>query len=203
MIVQLPDAYPRQWPLGWERTIAHQRTSSRYSVSPGKAQSTLIRSVRHLGAQGIIMSSNHPVGARGRAVMSGPFTDNDPGVAIHWARAGKQEVMACDRWRHPWENMRAIYHAVEGLRTMERAGASQIMERAFQAFQLPSSNRPKQRWRDFFGCGEIFTPTEEYLKRMARDMRREWHPDNKDTGDEERFKQVDEALREALEDLAA
>ena len=42
--------------------------------------------------------------------------------------------LPCDTYRRPWENCRAISKAVEGFRAMERHGAHQILDQAFEGF---------------------------------------------------------------------
>jgi hypothetical protein len=123
-------------------------------------------------------------------------TPSDPGVAVYWVRNGRQEVMACDRWLETWENMRAVYHAIEGLRAMERAGATQIMERAFTAFQLPA---PAADWRSVLGVEVGMTPSADYLRKLFRDLAAAHHPDR--GGSEEEFKRVQGAFREAMEEI--
>ncbi len=198
-MIALPDAHPLQWPLGWKRTANWDRPRSKYKVSEGRARDELYESIRLLGGDGTIISSNLRLTRGGRPYTNQPLPQ-DSGVAVYWARKGKQEVMACDKWMHPWENMRAIYHAIEGLRSMERAGATQIMERAFQAFQLPTGEGPS--WRAVLKIEPHLTPTVDFVKRIARDRLRAYHPDNKATGDEEEYKAVERAQREALQELA-
>jgi hypothetical protein len=193
--MNLPDAYPLQWPDGWERTPMHERKKSRYSVTPSTAMQNLRDSVRKLGGDAAIMSSNLDVGVRGVARVGNPTLLADPGVAIHWARNGKVEVMACDHWRTPWENMQAIHKAIEGLRAMERAGATQIVERAFHAFVLPKP----ETWRDVLGIEEGFCPSKKYLHRTVREALLVAHPDRR--GNEADFKRIEKAGAEARKEL--
>lgn len=193
--MNLPDAHPLQWPDGWERTPLHDRKKSRYRVTPSTAMHNLRESVRKLGGDGVIMSSNLEVGVCGVARVGKGMVFPDPGVAIHWARNGKVEVMACDRWRTPWENMQAIHRAIEGLRSMERAGATQIVERAFHAFTLPAPTS----WRSVLGIEEGFTPGKLYLHRHMRVMLLRAHPDR--GGSEEGFKLIEKAGAEARKEL--
>ena len=95
--MNLPDAHPLQWPDGWERTPMHERKPSRYRVTPSTAMYNLKESVRKLGGDGVIMSSNLEVGVRGVARVSNPTLLADPGVAIHWVRGGKMAEMCGPR----------------------------------------------------------------------------------------------------------
>jgi hypothetical protein len=200
--MSLPDAYPLQWPEGWERTPEHKRRKSRYNVPEAKARNQLLKSIKLLGGNVAIISTNITLRLDGLPYAN-QRTPEDPGVAVYWVREGKQEVMACDRWQKPWENMRAIYHAIEGLRAMERAGATQIMERAFQAFQLPAGDsngkQPRRHWRVVLGF-PAHTPTPEETKNRFRERAVKLHPDV--GGDIEAFKELEQAYREALGELS-
>lgn len=194
----LPDAYPLQWPEGWARTQPLDRKPSRYKIGPHHARIEMFEAVRKLGGDVPIVSSNLHLRQDGKPYAN-QAPPEDPGVAVYWVRHGKQEVMACDRWLHPWENMRAIYHAIEGLRAMERAGATQIMERAFQAFQLPETTREKKSWRVVLDIDDSFEPSVEYLRSVARRKMAQHHPDM--GGDIEQFRAVEQALNEALREI--
>ncbi len=195
----LPDAFPLQWPDGWSRIERHMRDKSRYKVTSRVARDTMLRSIAKLGGVMPIVSSNLQQRADGLPYANQPIPQ-DSGVAVYWVRGGKQEVMACDRWIHPWENMRAIYHAVEGLRSMERAGASQIMERAFQAFQLPEGSPTHcLSWRSVLGVEEGFLPSPAYIRRITRELLAKNHPDK--GGDEAEFKRVQRASEQALQEV--
>jgi hypothetical protein len=197
--MNFPDAYPLNWPESWKRTPPQRRKRSRYHTAPAQARSNLLGAVRLLGGDGVCLSSDLPVGRNGQTkVLEKP--PEDPGVAITWVRNGRIEVMACDRWQNPWENMQALYHAIEGLRSMERSGATQVVEQAFQAFRLPVGNGGAKGWRDALGVERGLEVNLEYVRRLARVLMAKYHPDKAD-GDEERFKQVAQAVVEAQREL--
>lgn len=195
----LPDTFPLQWPDGWSRTPSHKRRPSGYKVGETRARDEMYASIWRLGGRIPIVSSNLQTRLDGIPYVKQSVPD-DPGVAVYWVRDGKQEVMACDRWKRPWENMRAIYHAIEGLRAMERAGATQIMERAFQAFRLPAGGA--RGWRTTLGIEPGMEPSVEYVKRVAREKMRRAHPDVSG-GNEEIFREIERALSDALQELQA
>lgn len=195
----MAEAYPLQWPDGWPRTPYGRRRDSAYLVSETKARDELLRSVRLLGGRAVVLSTNIKLRLDGLPYANQAIPE-DPGVAVYWTRAGKQEVMACDLWRRPWENMRAIGLAIEGLRAMERAGATQILERAFNAFRLPETAGASS-WRVTLGFGPDWSPSADDVRRVAREMSARLHPDRPD-GDEEGFKRVQQALAAALQELA-
>jgi hypothetical protein len=103
----------------------------------------MLHSLQLLGAdkRTIIVSSNVPVRNDGLP-YSTYRAPEDPGVAVYWStKALGERVIACDRWDGVHANIRAIGLAVDGLRAMDRAGATQILERAFSAFAaLPAAS---------------------------------------------------------------
>lgn len=191
-------AYPLQWPQGWARTPANKRERSRYRVSNATICNDLLEAVRLLGGAVPIISSNMPVRLDGLPYVN-TVSVPDPGVAVYWVREGQQEVMACDRWVTPWENMRAISHAIEALRAMERAGATQILNRAFEAFQLPSGGPSvgKRHWREVLDYGSDPLDT-GLIRARFKALALKLHPDV--GGDVERFKELEAAYREAMKE---
>jgi hypothetical protein len=136
--------YPLHWPEGWARTKSYQRRNAPYKVTIAAAVSGLHNSLKLLGALpgSVVISSNVPPGnGLGTPRNDGTRVD-DPGVSVWWTtRTHGERVIACDRWGSVRENVRACGLALEALRSLERAGASQILERAFTAFgALPASS---------------------------------------------------------------
>lgn len=136
-------AFPLQWPEGWPRTPGHKRGRSHYKVTPDRALNELMRGLKLLGALrgSVVVSTNVPLRNDGLPYANTRRPD-DTGVAVYWStRTHGERVVACDRWTDVHENIRAIGLAIDGLRAIERAGASQILERAFTAFgALPASS---------------------------------------------------------------
>lgn len=179
----MANAYPLQWPDGWPRTT--YRKSSAYKISIDKAVDDLMRALMLLGAQkgSIMLSSNVPP----RNALGTPRNDghtvSDPGVAVYWTTTKHGErVMACDRWASVRENVRAIGLAVDGLRAIERAGATQILERAFSAFGAlpPSNGAPAARpWWEVLGLKKeaLGFATLAMVEAQWRDLAAKAHPD--------------------------
>ena len=103
-----------------------------------KARDELMRELRLMGARYIVVSSNLPIRRDGLPYAKQP-EPTDPGVAVYFMWRGKQMTFACDRWDKVKDNVRAIGKTIEALRGIERWGASDMMERAFSAFEaLPA-----------------------------------------------------------------
>ncbi len=179
----MAESYPLQWPDGWKRTAF--RHASNYKVATDRAFEDLLRELNLLGALkgSIVVSTNVPP----RNALGTPRNDGhnvaDPGVAVYWTtKTHGERVIACDRWATVRENLRALGLAVAGLRSMERAGATQVVDRAFSAFgALPASGAaPVARpWWEVFGftqamIGSLSMPmiTARYRELAAKN-----HPD--------------------------
>lgn len=164
------EAYPLHWPIGWPRTRSPQ--ASRFDVSSfAVVRDNLFREIKLLGGTHIVLSTNVPLRQDGipYANMRQP---QDRGVAVYFLRRGKQMVFACDRWQKIEDNMRAIEKTIEAVRGIDRWGASEMLERAVQAFEaLPP---PKSCW-DVLGVPPGANHDE--ISRAYRDKARRAHPD--------------------------
>jgi hypothetical protein len=135
------DAYPLAWPAGWPRTKVPQR--SRFDGTFAKIRDELWAEIGKLDGRYPVLSANIPLKRDGMP-YAGQKEPDDPGVAVYFERRGRQMVFACDKWDRAKDNMRAIQRTIEAIRGIERWGASEMMERAFQAFEaLPA---PKSCW---------------------------------------------------------
>jgi hypothetical protein len=202
------DAFPIFWPAGWARHSATgSRKNSRYEVSFGTARNDVLKSLRLLGSSEVVISSNVPV--RHDGLPYATYTEpTDPGCCVYWVRKGKPQVMACDQWRTVRENLRAIGLALEGLRALERSGASQIFERAFTGFAaLPAET--KRPWRVVLEMDVAFTngsrdslenaKVREVVETRYRKLAKVRHPDM--GGSHEAMLELNAAKTEAYKEL--
>lgn len=125
-------------------------------------------------------------------------TPEDAGVAVYFERKGKQMVFACDRWDRVKDNIRAIQKTIEAMRGIERWGASDMLERAFSAFEaLPAPGQPTKRpWREVLGLVGEPNPTNEQIDHHYRIKAKKTHPDA--GGSDEAFNELRAARDEAL-----
>jgi hypothetical protein len=126
------EAHPLHWPAGWPRAKGRQEAA--FKVSLASARDHLMNELRLMGARYIVLSSNMEL-RRDGLPYANQRQPEDPGVAVYFQWRGKQMTFACDRWRKVEDNVRAIGKTVEALRGVERWGASDMMERAFSAFE--------------------------------------------------------------------
>lgn len=202
--VAMAQAFPLQWPEGWKRTAVMARRRAPYKVTPERALTEMIHSLELLGAnkRTIIVSTNIPVRNDGLPYASYRIPE-DPGVAVYWATKSMGErVIACDRWDVVHANIRAIGLAIEGLRAMDRAGATQILERAFSAFAaLPAATQAAPVVRPWW---EIFEFPEALIGALSlavvearyRELAAKHHPD-KLGGSQEAFVELNYARDQA------
>ena len=139
-------AYPLHWPAGWPRVT--RRASAAFGLSFAAARDHLFDELRRMGARYIVLSTN--VELRRDGLPYANFREpDDVGVAVYFEWHGKQMTFACDRWSKVKDNVRAIGKTIEALRGIERWGASDMMERAFSAFEAlpaPGTTAPITCW---------------------------------------------------------
>lgn len=193
--------HPLAWPVGWPRIPAPQRENHwAFKVSFDRARSDVIESVRLLGGTNLVISSNVPRGSRNQPLAGGEDSHAarlDPGVAVYFHRKGRQLVIACDRYTRCRWNLRAIGLAVDGLRAVERSGASQLLDRAFAGFRaLPAASATIEgHWTEVLGV-KLDTPIEQVEARF-KELAREHHPDR--GGNHDRMAAITRAIGEARE----
>lgn len=104
---------------------------------------------------------------------------------------------ACDRWKRIEDNIHAIALTIDSLRRIERAGSSDLLERAFTGFMaLP----PAINWRDVLGIANGAGPDE--IRKAYRIKAKERHPDVPG-GSEAAMRELTEAFQAALRELEA
>jgi hypothetical protein len=151
--------------------------------------------LRLMGARYIVLSSNMELRRDGLPYANQRQPD-DPGVAVYFNWRGKQMTFACDRWFKPEDNVRAIGKTVEALRGIERWGASDMMERAFSAFEAlppPGGTVTLSCW-DVLGLqpGASKSDVTTAYRRQARTA----HPDQ--GGTREEWDRLQAAYEQAL-----
>lgn len=172
-MANFPPAYPLAWPNDWKRTPKIERARSPYRAGFATARDGVAEQLRKMGA-GFVVTSNVPLGAKGLA--STDYREpEDPGVAVYWLARGTLLVLPCDAWASVRENMRAIGHALESLRTLERCKSGQILARAMQGFTALPAPRPP--WFGELGL-EKWPPSVADVRAAFNRRVREAHPDH-------------------------
>lgn len=165
------EAYPLTWPSDWPRTPAARRTWAKFgkgerrnytgsdktyfrkvdlSVSDGVAR---VLHELHLlcgsGRDDIVISTNVRLRLDGLPRSNEP-EPSDPGVAVYWTdiSSSKPRCMAIDIYARVADNLAAVAATIDAMRSIERHGGAQIIERVFQGFTaLPSPGQSARDWR--------------------------------------------------------
>lgn len=186
----MQEAFPLHWPEGWPRSKRRER--SRFKCRFAVARDELFEQIRLMGGRYPVLSTNITLRHDGLPYANQPEPE-DPGVAVYFEYQGKQMTFACDRWNRVRDNVRAVQKTIEALRGIERWGASDMMERAFSAFEaLPSPGD----WRADLGLPE--SANKDDAKRRFRELVKIHHPDH--GGDPAQFQRLNEAYQAAMAD---
>lgn len=197
---QLPASYPLFLPEEWPRTPYAKQKRSKYEVLFGQAQNEAIASLRRMGVKQWSVSSNLRV-QKGAPPTEGKGAREDPGVALWWLDPKRNEtrVIACDMYPSVRENVRAIGLALEGLRAIERSGATQILERTMQTFASKGLPAPKPEWVYTLGLTG-YPDSIAHVEQAFRERSKSAHPDA--GGSHELFLELQSAREQALVWLA-
>ncbi|RXR27717.1 J domain-containing protein [Sphingobium fluviale] len=175
-------AFPLQWPAGWPRSKARTAAKFNQKVSNGRynetkdvtvavARDRLQRELDLLRATYPTLSTNVELRLDGQP-RSDRRDPDDPGVAVYFRLAGKDTVLACDKWDRVADNIVAIAKHIEALRGMDRWGVG-TMAQAFAGYQsLPA---PEQ-WFQVLGVRQNATPEE--IRHAYREKAKSAHPDS-------------------------
>lgn len=186
---------PLAWPDDWKRTASPR--SSRYKVTLSQALFALQGVLRQMEAQNVILTSQLPLTGRGqpRSIKARRLSDDDNGVALYFRWQGKDRVFACDCWRGVTDNIRAIGLTLEAMRSIERAGAQELLGRMFVGFTaLGAPPIRGAAWNAVLGVG--LTASLADIKRAFRNKAKSAHPDV--GGSEEMMAVINEAYEQAI-----
>lgn len=167
----MADAYPLQWPTGWERA-KFPRPSSFQDHSMAYATGYLLDELRKLGASHVVLSTNVQL-RRDGLPYSGRKPPEDRGVAVYFRLYDESQCMPCDKWNRVECNIWAIAKSIEALRGLERWGAKEMVKASFQGFKALPQNATQPKVNYFEGC-----ETEQDIKDRFRELSKSYHPDN-------------------------
>lgn len=192
-------AFPLEWPDSWRRV--RNRHKARYTVETSKAIRELYRELSRMGATSVVISSNVPVRNDGQMYRDAANKRyDDPGVAVYFQWGKDPWVVACDHWDRVKANIRAVGLTIEALRSIERAGASELMRRAFLGFKaLPAVGETsrERHWTEILGLDDNADKAE--IEDSFKALARAHHPDT--GGDGGAMVELNRARREALATL--
>ena len=165
----MAEAYPLQWPAGWQRTKSPK--AARFDTSLANARDGLLDELRLMKAQYVVISSNVPLRKDGL-----PFSKygalSDVGVAVYFQLEGEARCIPCDAWNRVEHNLQAIRKTVEALRGLERWGAKEMMHAAFRGFPALAAG---DQWHEVLGVAP--SADEAEINAAFRGKARSMHPD--------------------------
>jgi hypothetical protein len=125
---------------------------------------------------------------------------SDPGVAVYWIKKGESKVMAIDHYARVADNLAAVAATLDAMRSIERHGGAQILERAFVGFDaLPAPGRTAARgWREVLGVGHDERDLAAVRTKYQR-LAGVHHPDK--GGSESMMSEINGAWAKAQEEL--
>ncbi len=190
------ESFPLHWPAGHPRTADDKRRQAAFKTKFGAAVASLLREVKLLEGQTLVISSNVKVKNDGMPYATEP-NPRDPGVAIYFRLSGKPIALACDKWKYVEDNIRALALSIKAMRATERYGVSSMLDRVFQGFvALPdASARP---WYEVLHVAPD-APLDE-IRTAFRNRSKQVHPDV--GGSDAQQHEVIQAFREAQQALS-
>lgn len=191
------EAFPLDWPAGWPR--APYRQASRFGAngekpSIGKGTKEIMIELERMSATEVVISSNLELRNDGLPRARQAALGYDPGVAVYFKRKGQAQVIACDLYDRPGCNLHACALTLDAIRGIKRWGSSQLMERAFTGFKA-LAQFAEGNWRSLMQLPARceWDTVEHQYKHLAK----QWHPDNQETGSDEKFKKLQLAFAAA------
>lgn len=205
MTQKLPPPFPLAWPEDWPRSVVVR--PSAYRVSFVRAREQCLKSLsRYVGTAlnpetlirdgRIVMTTNAPVRLDGLPYANTDKYVSDAGVAVWWLAQGTLRVLACDRWKDLRSNVRALGLAFDALSLLKRSGASEVFERASQAFEVKALPEPTPipAWFEVLGLKK-WKPSLEEIRKAFQALVLKHHPDH--GGGAEAFIKIKSAYDEA------
>lgn len=179
-------AYPLYWPEGWPRSTYHKQAKfGNYSIR--KCREEIARQVALFDGTGLIISTNLELRTSDGLPRSNQRQPDDRGAAIFFKRAGVDVALACDVYTTIEDNLWALARTLDALRQIERDGSPSLINRAFKGFAaLPDPDA--RDWWDVLQVSR--TAGREEIRAAYWRLAKMYHTDNKDTGDLEKFKQI-------------
>lgn len=200
------------WPSHLDRTHPTNRISdNKFEVTLAKALTELERQLNRLGVDDDDYRFEHNAPTRKRDGRPYRRADpDDPGFVLRWTIDGADYAAACDEYDSLRGNVRALGLWLEEKRKMEGRPVA-TAESEFANAALPPGD-PENASIVAVGPGGVDTPephevlevapdaSPEAVKGAHRQLQGKYHPDSGNEPNEAKFKQVNEAAREMLED---
>jgi len=189
--------HPLHWPDDQPRTPESERDAGRYSVSFSNTMHDLLHELGMMRATGVVISSNVALRLDGLPRAGAAKRVDDPGVALYWARDGKEYAVACDSYRTVRSNMRAIGIVIHHLRRLEASAPAFLAGRAYQGFSRLPANSDRRGWWQVLGVDR--SASVDDIKEAYRAQAKVRHPDY--GGSDQQMADLNKARSEGLAEV--
>ena len=175
------------WPSRRRRTPVTERREARFRVDFDQAFDELVSELDRLGIERAMLCAD--VDFRQASPLPEP---RDSGVTVRFTYAGRQHVMACDKWTLLKDNLRAIGRTIERVRHIEQDGVG-TLKKGLAPFAV--ERRAEHWWQVVLGVGPA--ASWEEVKAAYRRAAKSTHPDTGPAANEEAFRSVQHAYETA------
>lgn len=199
--------------IDWPNHLEHERTDeqdrksgkSKFNVTQNKAFARLETQLERLGVDKFAYDFDAPPRQKDQRPYSRSSPD-DPGFVLRWEINGVDYAAACDAYDDLRANVRAIGLWFKEKRMMEGRPVA-TAEDEFSNAALPPGNEEEaivvpagneKEPHEVLGVAPDADPA--VVKGAHRQLQGKYHPDSGDDPDETKFKQVNRAAREMMED---
>jgi hypothetical protein len=212
------NAFPLCWPEGWKRTPGYSRKRAAFGrvetqrqgdvswkknkqLSVMDAVQRVLAELERMGIRrdDVIISTNVPTRLDGLP-RSDSANPSDPGAAAYFRKSqnAPMRCMAIDRYDRVADNLAAIATTLEAMRTIERHGGAEILDRAFTGFAALPQNTGRP-WRDVLALPPVCNM--DRVEQRYRELAMNAHPDR--GGSEAAMQELNAARDQARAELGA
>lgn len=130
--------------------------------------------------------TNYPKGARFEGYRQ---SEEDRLVTLTYKKNGKPVFLRYNEQQRAVDNLRAIFLAIHDMRMIEVRGVSDLVKQAYMQIEAPAGTRPSHEVLGIMPDSPV-----EVARAVYKALAAKYHPDNKATGNAEKFKEVKEAF---------
>lgn len=197
-------AYPLTWPQGWPRCFNRKAAQFSGAITIARGVEKIRYELGLLGADNIIISTNKKLKLNGLPFSDGEYNLDDPGAVVYFVYKNRGSCLAADKYFRLSHNLYAIGKTIECLRSIERWGSSDMLERAFTGFAGLPAPKNKRHWSQVFNVVNLYDSKIEdrasYVRNCYRELVKTYHPDI--GGNVELFHELQLALFEYNQELS-
>lgn len=208
------EGFPLQWPDDIERTKSPKRAMFK-APSIDAPRKGILKQIKLLRGTNAVITTNIPLKKDGQLYATGQPAQGEMAVAVYFTWLSKEYVVACDNYDRIQDNLRVAEKIIEAIRGIERWGNQRAVQQAFKGFgvkELPPASKIvtgrhvtkgpvyfEKNWWEVLGVAQ--NTTAEVLRAAYRALAKQYHPDNKETGDKKIFADVMAAYEQGSKEV--